>query len=53
MIIFINLLQHTEFGGKKFGELQPIHQSFSANIPDEARGHAVCVMNVRHVKQCT
>ena len=24
--------------------------SFFANIPDEAHGHAVCVMNVIHVK---
>ena len=31
---------------KKFGEfgiLQPIHQSVSTNIPDEAHAHAVCV----------
>ena len=24
--------------------------SFFANIPDEARSHAVCVVNVRHMK---
>ena len=27
--------------------------SFFANIPDEARGHAVGVVNVRHMKQGT
>ena len=30
-----------------------IRQVFFANIPDEARGHAVCVVNVRYVKQGT
>ena len=40
------------FGGEK--TLANRHNSlFFANIPNEARGHAVCVVNVRHVKQGT
>ena len=41
------------FGGEKtLANLANRHNSpsFFANIPDEARGHAVCVVNVRHVK---
>ena len=36
----------------EFGE-SPQFAKFFANIPNEARGHAVCVVNVRHVKQGT
>ena len=42
--------------GEKFGEFGESPQFakfFFANIPNEARGHAVCVVNVRHVKQGT
>ena len=28
-----------------------IRQIFFANIPDEARGYAVCIVNVRHVSK--
>ena len=28
---------------KKFGESQPIRQSFSANVHDEAHDHTICV----------
>ena len=44
------------FGGEKtLANLANRHNSpsFFANIPDKARGHAVCVVNVRHVKQGT
>ena len=42
------------FGGEKtLANLANRRQVFFANIPDEARGHAVCVVNVRHVKQGT
>ena len=44
------------FGGEKtLANLANRHNSpsFFANIPNEARGHAVCVVNVRHVKQST
>ena len=44
------------FGGEKtLVNLANRHNSpnFFANIPDEACGHAVCVVNVRHVKQGT
>ena len=41
--------------GENFGEFGESSQfaKFFANILDEARGHAVCVVNVRHVKQGT
>ena len=40
---------------ENFGEFDesPQFVKFFANIPDEARGHAVCVVNIRHVKQGT
>ena len=41
------------FGGEKTLANFTIRQVFFANIPDEARGHAVCVGNIRHVKQGT
>ena len=44
------------FGGEKtLTNLANRHNSpsFFANIPDEACGHAVCVVNVRHLKQDT
>ena len=37
----------------KLWRITTIRQVFFANIPNEARGHAVCVVNVRHVKQGT
>ena len=36
--------------GRKFWRIATIRQVFFANIPDKARGHAVCVVNVRHVE---
>ena len=38
---------------KYFGgwQITTICQDFFANISDEAHGHAVCVVNIRHVKQ--
>ena len=41
------------FGGEKTLVNHHNSPSFFANIPNEARGHVVCVMNVRHVKQGT
>ena len=43
----------TNFGGEKtwrIWQIATIRQVFFANIPNEARGHAVCVVNVRHMK---
>ena len=37
------------FGGRKLWRIATIRQVFFANIPDEARDHAVCVVNVQHV----
>ena len=41
-----------QLAGKKLWQIWQITKFF-ANIPDEARGHAVCVVNIRHVKQGT
>ena len=41
-------------GGKIMAKCNPFAQAFSANIANEAHGHAVCVMNVQPVapKHC-
>ena len=36
---------------KKFGELQPIHQSFFTNIHDELLDHTICV--AEHTRRIT
>ena len=42
---------HTVKNFGEFGKSQ--FTKFFANIPAEACGHAVCVVNVRHVKEGT
>ena len=55
-LLFMHKCIEQNFGGEKtLANLANRHNSssFFANIPDEARGHAVCVVNIRHVKQGT